>query len=59
VKKLTESVVELVGKYESSNLGNVEGRPLKHSFVRDGLVLSGYETAEDTTQSPLSLKKLP
>ena len=59
VRKLTESVVELVGKYESSNLGNVEGHALKHSFVRDGLVLSGYEMADDSTQSRLSLKKLP
>jgi hypothetical protein len=58
IRKISESVVELVGKYESSNLGNVAGRPLRYSLVRDGLALSGYEVTDGATQVPLSLKKI-
>lgn len=59
VRKMTDTTVELVGTYESSNLGNVEGHPLKHSLVRDGLGLTGYETGDDARQSALALKKVP
>lgn len=58
VMKISGSVVELVGKYESSNLGNFEGRPLRYSLVRDGLALSGYEVTDGGTRVPLSLKKI-
>ena len=58
VSKISESSVELVGKYESSNLGNVEGRPLRDSFVRDGFILSGYERVDGAPQIPLWLKKI-
>jgi len=57
VNKISESDLELVGKYDSSNLGNVAGQPLRHSFTRDGDTLKGYELANDGTQSTLSLKR--
>lgn len=58
ISKITESDLELVGKYDSSNLGNVAGQPVRHSFIRDGDNLKGYEVADDGTQSSLSLKRV-
>jgi hypothetical protein len=57
VKKISASDLELVGTYDSSNLGNVAGQPVRHSLTRDGDNLKGYELADDGTQSPLSLKR--
>lgn len=57
VTKISESDLELVGKYDSSNLGNVAGQPVRHSFTREGDLLKGYELASDGTQSSLSLKR--
>lgn len=59
VRSISESAVELRGKYESSNLGNVAGRPVEHSFTRSGNTLRGYEAASDGTQSLLSLRRAP
>jgi len=59
VNKILESDLELVGKYDSSNLGNVAGQAVRHSFSRDGDILKGYELADDGTQSSLSLKRGP
>jgi hypothetical protein len=59
VSTISESGLELVGKYDSSNLGNVAGQPMRHSLTRDGDNLKGYEIADDGTQSSLSLKRAP
>ena len=57
VRKMSESDLELVGTYDSSNLGNVAGQPVRHSLTRDGDNLKGYELANDGAQSSLSLKR--
>src|SRR4029077_12355553 len=54
VNKISEADFELVGKYDSSNLGNVAGQHVRHSFTREGDILKGYELADDGTQSSLS-----
>jgi hypothetical protein len=59
VTSISESAVELSGKYESSNLGNVIGTPVEHAFTRDGTNLRGFEAASDGTQSLLSLRRAP
>ena len=57
VTRISESTVELKGKYESSNLGNMVGTPVQQSFTRDGNSLRGWEAARDGTQSLLSLTR--
>jgi hypothetical protein len=57
VRRISTSSVELSGHYESSNLGNVAGTPVRHSFTRIGSSLRGYEAASDGTQSLLALKR--
>jgi hypothetical protein len=57
ILKISESKVELVGKYDFSNLGNVAGQSLRHSFTRDGDRLNGYERDDDGTESSLVLKR--
>jgi hypothetical protein len=57
VNKISESDLELLGTYTSSNLGNVVGQPVRHSFTRDGDSLKGYELTNEGTQSPMSLKR--
>lgn len=59
VTSLSESAVELSGKYESSNLGNVIGTSVEHAFTRDGNSLRGFEAASNGTQSLLSLRRAP
>jgi hypothetical protein len=58
VKKLSDSAIELRGRYESSNLGNVVGTPVVQSFTRTEDTLRGWEAAGDGTQSLLSLKRV-
>lgn len=58
VKKVSESTVELNGTYESSNLGNVVGTPVRHSFTRTGSSLRGYEATGSGAQAPLSLRRV-
>jgi hypothetical protein len=57
VRRISTSSVELSGQYESSNLGNVAGTPVRHSFTRTGSSLRGYEAASDGTESLLALKR--
>jgi peptidase M48-like protein len=56
VTRISEALVELRGKYDSSNLGVVD-QPVRHSLARDGDRLRGFEIAGDGTQSELSLEK--
>jgi hypothetical protein len=57
VKKLSDSVVEVNGKYESSNLGNIVWTSVQQSFTRNGNNLRGWEAARDGTQALLSLRR--
>ena len=57
VRRISESDLELVGTYDSSNLGNVTGQPVRHFFTRDGDNLKGYELTNDGIQSSLSLNR--
>jgi hypothetical protein len=59
VRRISTSLVELSGQYESSNFGNVAGTLVHHSFTRAGSSLRGYEAASDGTQSLLSLERAP
>ena len=51
-------MVQLSGKYDSSNLGNIVGTAVQHSLTRDGSGLKGYEITSDGTRSSLSLQRL-
>lgn len=57
VKSVSESTVELSGTYESSNLGNVAGTAVKHSFIRSGNSLRGYEATGNGARAPLALRR--
>jgi metalloendopeptidase OMA1, mitochondrial len=57
VDRMSDSTVDLTGKYDSSNFGNVVGRPVRQSFSREGDRLSGSESAEDGTRAPLMLRR--
>jgi len=57
VNRISEPDLELVGKYDSSNLRNVEGQSVRYSFTRDADNLKGYELADDGTQSSMSLMR--
>lgn len=59
VRRVSESTIELSGTYESSNLGNVIGTPVRHSFIRAGSSLRGWEASGNGGRSPLSLRRLP
>ena len=58
VTRISESGIELGGKYDSSNPVNVVGQPARYSFVRDGDTLRGYEVVSDGTQLPLVFKRV-
>ena len=57
ITKISGSLVELRGKYDSSNLGVVD-QPLRHSLTRDGDRLRGFEIAGDGGRSELTLEKV-
>ena len=59
VLKSSSSAVELMGRYDSSNFGNVVGQPVRHVLSRDGDRLSGYETLlPDGARAALSLERV-
>ena len=58
VTRMSESGIELSGKYDSSNPVNVVGQPARYSLVRDGDTLRGYEVVSDGTQLPLVFKRV-
>ena len=48
-----------MGRYDSSNFGNVVGQPVRHVLSRDGDRLSGYETLlPDGARAALSLERV-
>lgn len=57
VTRISDSTIELEGKYDLSNLGNVVGQPVRYSFTRVRDSLQGYEVANDGTKASLLLRK--
>lgn len=57
VGKISDSEVELYGKYEITNLVGV-GQSVRHALTRDGERLRGYESTSDGTQLPWSLRRV-
>jgi hypothetical protein len=59
VSRRSESGLELIGKYDSSNPINMVGQTVRCSLVRDGEALRGYEITGDGTRVPIILKSVP
>jgi hypothetical protein len=57
VSKISDSMIELNGKYEITNLVGV-GQPVRHSLTRDGDRLRGYELTNDGMQLPWFLRRI-
>jgi hypothetical protein len=57
VSKISDSMVELNGKYELTNVIGV-GQPVRHSLTRDGDRLRGYEFTNDGMQLPWVLRRI-
>jgi hypothetical protein len=57
VSRISDSTVELNGKYEITNLGRV-GQAARHSLTRDGDRLRGYEFTNDGIQLPWFLRRI-
>ena len=57
VSKISDSMVELNGKHEVTNIIGV-GQPLRHSLTRDGDRLRGYEFNTDGMQLPWFLRRI-
>ena len=57
VSKISDSMVELNGKHEVTNIIGV-GQPLRHSLTRDGDRLRGYEFNNDGMQLPWFLRRI-
>jgi Domain of unknown function (DUF4410) len=57
VSKISDSVVELNGKYEITNLVGV-GQPVRHSLTREGDRLRGYELTKDGMPLPWLLRRI-
>jgi hypothetical protein len=59
VWKASGSTVELIGRYDSSNFGNLVGQSVRHLFSRDGNRLNGYEIIPpDGSRAALSLERV-
>ena len=59
VWKASGPAVELVGRYDSSNFGNLVGQSVRHLLTRDGGKLNGYEIVPpDGSRVPLSLERV-
>lgn len=58
VVKISESSVDLDGKYDWSNFPSIEGQPLKYSLTRSGDSLEGYGLGALNVPFPLSLEKV-
>jgi hypothetical protein len=56
VTQISESAIELSGKYDLSNPLNVGGQAVRQSFIHDGDLLRGSEVSRDGTLWPLVLR---
>jgi hypothetical protein len=57
VTMISDTAIELEGRYQSSNQGNVVGQSVRLSLTRDGNGLRGYELASSGTRVSVFLKK--
>jgi hypothetical protein len=58
VTRMSDSGIELGGKYDSSNPVNVVGQPVRYTLFGDRDILSGHEVGSDGTHLPLVLKRV-
>lgn len=58
VTRMSDSGIELGGKYDSSNPVNVVGQPVRYALFGDRDILSGHEVGSDGTHLPLVLKRV-
>ena len=56
VTRISESAIELSGKYDFSSPVNVVGQPVRQSFVHEDDTLRGSEVTSDGTARPLVLR---
>jgi hypothetical protein len=59
INRRSESGLELVGKYNSSNPISMVGQTVRCFLVRDGEALRGYEITGDGTRVSIVLKSVP